>query len=211
LTHRPKHTETTEEPRPAEGSSAVESSHPATTEARVESAEEPRVNISAEQSKALSSLQETELPKVQKIASVTPKRRRMASVLDVVIESVKVLTPASAPAAEEKIIKGSADVGTAQAAIKAGPSTPAEARPSGAAEEGAEARPLEAAEGPSLLRKEGATEESEFPAPGASTEELGFIVCHALGKKLSKEQIAEAQHYVRDLQYPRGSLVYGGD
>ena len=34
---------------------------------------------------------------------------------------------------------------------------------------------------------------------------------HALGKKLSKEQIVEAQHYARDLQYPRGSLVYGGD
>jgi hypothetical protein len=36
-------------------------------------------------------------------------------------------------------------------------------------------------------------------------------VCHASGKKLSKEQIAEAQHEARDLQYPRGSLVYGGD
>jgi hypothetical protein len=36
-------------------------------------------------------------------------------------------------------------------------------------------------------------------------------VCHASRKKLSKEQIVEAQHYARDLQYPRGSLVYGGD
>jgi hypothetical protein len=32
-----------------------------------------------------------------------------------------------------------------------------------------------------------------------------------LREKLSKEQITEAQHYARDLQYPRGSLVYGGD
>jgi hypothetical protein len=30
-------------------------------------------------------------------------------------------------------------------------------------------------------------------------------------EKLSNKQIAEAQHYARDLQYPRGSLVYGGD
>jgi hypothetical protein len=30
-------------------------------------------------------------------------------------------------------------------------------------------------------------------------------------EKLSKEQIVEAQHYTRDLQYPRGSMVYGGD
>jgi hypothetical protein len=27
---------------------------------------------------------------------------------------------------------------------------------------------------------------------------------------LTKEQIAEVQHYARDLRYPRGSLVYGG-
>jgi hypothetical protein len=85
LTHHPKRIETAEEPRPAEGSSAVESSHLATAKARVESTEEPKLKIAAEQSKALSSLQETELPKVQKIASVSPKRRRMASVLDAVM------------------------------------------------------------------------------------------------------------------------------
>ena len=70
---------------------------------------------------------------------------------------------------------------------------------------------MDAAKAPLLLEKERATEESESPAPGASTEELEFIVRHASGKKLLKEQIAEAQHYARDLQYPRGSLVYGGD
>jgi hypothetical protein len=36
-------------------------------------------------------------------------------------------------------------------------------------------------------------------------------VRHASRKQLSKEQIAEAQHYARDLKYPQGSLVYGGD
>jgi hypothetical protein len=147
-------------------------------------------------------LQETELPKVEKIASVTSKRRRMASVLEAVIESVKVSTTASTTVAEGKIVKGSAEAGTSQAAVEAGPSTPAEARPSGVAEEGVEARLSEVIEGPSMLRKEGATEESEFPAPGAPSEELDFIVCHASGKKLSNEQIAKAQHYARDLQYP---------
>jgi hypothetical protein len=60
--------------------------------------------IAAEQRKTLSSLQEAELPKVQKIASITPKRRRMASVLDVVMESSKALTTASAeaPSVEDK-------------------------------------------------------------------------------------------------------------
>jgi hypothetical protein len=36
-------------------------------------------------------------------------------------------------------------------------------------------------------------------------------VRHASRKQLSKEQIAEVQHYARDLKYPQGSLVYGGD
>jgi hypothetical protein len=121
LTHRHKRTETAEEPRPAEGSSVVESSHPSTVEARVETAEVPKLKIAVEQSKALSSLQETELSKVQKIASLTLKRRRMASVLDAVIELVKVSTPASALAAEGKVVKGSTDADTAQAAVGAGP------------------------------------------------------------------------------------------
>jgi hypothetical protein len=38
------------------------------------------------------------------------------------------------------------------------------------------------------------------------------IYCsHASGKQLSEEQIAEVQHYAKDLKYPRGSLVYGGN
>jgi hypothetical protein len=40
---------------------------------------------------------------------------------------------------------------------------------------------------------------------------LGYIVRHASGKRLSEEQIVEVQHYAKDLKYPRGSLVYGGN
>jgi hypothetical protein len=98
LTHRPKHDETAEEPRPAERSSTLESSHPAPTVVRMEPAEEPKPKIAAEQFKVSSPFQGTEVPKVAKIASVTPKRRGMASLLDAVIESTKALTPASAEA-----------------------------------------------------------------------------------------------------------------
>jgi hypothetical protein len=62
-----------------------------------------------------------------------------------------------------------------------------------------------------MLEKEGAAEESKSPVPRAPIKELEFIVRHASGKKLSKEQIAEAQHYASDLKYPRGSLVYSGN
>jgi hypothetical protein len=39
----------------------------------------------AEQPKALSPLQETELPRASKILAATPKKRRMASILDAVM------------------------------------------------------------------------------------------------------------------------------
>jgi hypothetical protein len=135
LTHQPRYIETTKVLKLAEGPSfVIEPSHPTTAEARVESIEEPIPKTIAEQPEsAMSLLQEAELLKVQNLAAITSKRRRMASVLDAVMESTKVLTPTSAPAGEEKTAKGSADVGTVQGATEAKPSMLAEARPSGAA------------------------------------------------------------------------------
>jgi hypothetical protein len=40
---------------------------------------------------------------------------------------------------------------------------------------------------------------------------LKFIVQHASGKQLSAEQVAETEHYAKELKYPHGSLVYVGD
>jgi hypothetical protein len=148
LTHRPRHIETTEVPKLIEGSCcASEPRHPDPVESRAKPAEELESKKSTEQPKALSPLQRMELPKASKIPATTPKRRRMASVLDAVMESAKGLTPASveAPSAEGEIVKKYAEAGITQAMIEAGPSVPAEARPSEAAEEGAEARPSEAA------------------------------------------------------------------
>jgi hypothetical protein len=65
--------------------------------AKEKTVEEPELMKSAGQPKTLSPPQEPELPKVSKIHAITPKRRRMASVLDTVMESSKVQTPASAP------------------------------------------------------------------------------------------------------------------
>jgi hypothetical protein len=55
-------------------------------EARAKTAEELELKKSTEQPKTLSPPQEMELPKVLKIPTVTPNRRRMASVLDAVME-----------------------------------------------------------------------------------------------------------------------------
>jgi hypothetical protein len=187
LTHRPKRVETAERPGPIEGSSSVtEPSHSAPAEARTELAEEPKLKEAVEQPKALSPLRETELSKASKIPAATPRRRRMASVLDAVMEFVKVQTPASAPNTEGKALKKYDEDGTSEAR----PLAPAEAHPSGTA--------------PLIEEKENAPEKLKSLAPEAPAEELEF----ASGKKLSEEQIAEARQYARDLKYPQESLVY---
>jgi hypothetical protein len=43
----------------------------------------------------MSPLGAASLPKVQKTSATTPKRRRMANVLDAVLETTKALSPAS--------------------------------------------------------------------------------------------------------------------
>jgi hypothetical protein len=60
------------------------------------------------------------------------------------------------------------------------------------------------------LEKKGAPDKVESPTPEVSTEELDFIIRHTSGKRLSEEEIAEARHYARELNYPKGALVYNG-
>jgi hypothetical protein len=68
LTHWPRHIETAKVPKLVEGpSSAAESSHPAAAEARVESTEELIPKVASEQPKALSLLQEAELPRFKRL------------------------------------------------------------------------------------------------------------------------------------------------
>jgi hypothetical protein len=174
LTICPKRIETTEVSRPIEGSSSLSKpSRFAPVEARIEPAEGPELKKAAEKLKALSPLRETELSKASRIPAATPRRRRMASVLDDVMESVKVPTPALAPDTEGEVLKKSGEAGMAQATSEAGPSVPVEAYPSGAA--------------PLNLEKESVPEKSKSATPEAPTEELEFIVRHDSGKQLSEE------------------------
>jgi hypothetical protein len=150
LTHRPRRAKTTEVPRPIEGSSSLsEPCRSTPVEARTELAEEPELKKVVEQPKALSPLRETELPKASKIPIATPRRRRMASVLDAIMESVKVQTPTSAPDTEGEALKKSDEASTSEAR----PSAPAEACPSGAA--------------PLIEEKENAPEKHKSPPPAA--------------------------------------------
>jgi hypothetical protein len=163
-------------------------------------AEESKLEKTAEQLKVLSPSCAIGLSKPSSIPVVTPRKRRMASMLDDVLESVNTSAPAFVEALSTQA-KDSRKIVDASMAH-----TPAEAGPS---EAPAKARPSETA--PIVLEKEGVPEKSKSPAPEAPIKELEFIVQHVSRKQLSEEQVVEVQHYARDLKYPRGPLVYGGN
>jgi hypothetical protein len=116
---------------------------------------------------------------VAKIPATTPKRRRMASILDPVMESSKVQTPATTPDRKGEMPKKSSEAGATLDIAEARPSARIETRYSVVAEEGIEARPSKAAGAALMLEREGAAEESESPAPGMCGEppELFQLKC----------------------------------
>jgi hypothetical protein len=147
--------------------------------------------------KILSPPAEAELPKVTKAPATTPKRTRMASVLDAVMETTKALTPAPA--------KKVAEATTTQAEAEARPSVSAETKPT-ITEEGAEQESL----GIGIATEKEIAEEAKSPDPTAMFENLDFLIRHASGKRLYEAEIAEANHYAQKLKYPKGALVLNG-
>jgi hypothetical protein len=124
-------------------------------------------------------LPEPELPKVEKTPVITPKRRRMASVLDTVMETTRALTPTP--------VKKVAEVATARAEPEVEPSVTPEAEPT---------RTEERTKGPSdiglVLEKKDVPEKVKSPTLEAPSEDRDFIIRHASGKRLSEEEITEA-------------------
>jgi nucleoid-associated protein YgaU len=143
---------------------------------------------------------EAELPKVLKASAATPKRRRMANVLDAVLETTKALSPAltkkiaEGAKAQAKAETGQAETEAtqapqAQAEAKAGPSAPVAAKPAAPEEETA------------------GHIAPETPVLEAPIKTIDYIFQHASGKKLSKDEITEARHYAQKLKYPERALV----
>jgi hypothetical protein len=151
----------------------------------------------------LSPSTEATVPKAQKSSATTPKRRRMANVLDVVLETAKTLSPAptrkiveaskAQPKAETK--QAEVEAATIQAETEAGPSVPTKIEPIVVEEKATE---------------QIASEKVETPAPKASKESTDYIIRHASGKGLSQEEKLEARHYAQKLKYPKGALVFNG-
>jgi hypothetical protein len=220
LTHRPRYIETAILSKLGEGtSSTAEAEQPAPTTPREELTEllkvpaarpvemprhgakakqkavkEPELEKTVELPKILSPPAKPELPKVSKAPAITPQRRRMASVLDAVLETTRVLTPAPT--------KEAAEAATAHAETEAGPFVPTEAEPARTEQESSNAD--------LALEKEVVPKKAKSAIPKAPSEDCDFIIRHASGKRLSEEEIAEAIHYARELKYPKGALVYNG-
>ena len=121
----------------------------------------------------------------------------MASVLDVVMETTRSLTPTPV----EKV----AEAVTARAETEAGPSAPAEADPAATKDKAEQESP-----NVGMAAEQNVTEKAKSPTLEAPSEGLDYIIRHALGKRLSEEEILEAKHYARKLKYPKGALVFNG-
>jgi hypothetical protein len=229
LTHRPRYIEPTVVPEfGGEASLAAETRETIPPVQRTEEpaimAKAPSVELvetkvdkdKAEKSKTeevtkmpeiLSPSTEATVPKTQK-SSATTTKRRMANVLDVVLETAKTLNPAPSRKIAEAS-KAQPEAETKQAEVEATIiQTVTKARPSEPAE-------IEPAEIKEKATKEKATEQISSekvatPVPDALKESIDYIIRHASGKGLSQEEKQEAQHYAQKLKYPKGALVFNG-
>jgi hypothetical protein len=83
-------------PKLSEGATLItEPSRSMPAKAKTNVTKEPKLEKTVEPLKALCPPCAIELPKPSSIPAATPRKRRMASVLDDVMESVKTSTPAS--------------------------------------------------------------------------------------------------------------------
>jgi hypothetical protein len=208
LTHRPRYIELATVPEFAgETSSATEAKEstllPEIKELAevpvTEKMEEPRTE-EAKTSEVLSPSAKVETGKSQKGPTVTPKRKRMVNVLDV-LETIK-----SSSITPKKIVQTSevsteaivAEASKQQPEAEAGPSEPTKEQPL----ETEETKVTKAALEAEKMSEPILVEEIDTAAPEAPSSIRDYIVRHASGKKLSEEEIYEADHYARELKYP---------
>jgi hypothetical protein len=169
-------------------------------------AEEPQAEETMKMPEILSPSIEAKLLKAQKASAATPKRRRMASVLDVVLETTKVLSPApSKKIAEATKAQTEVEAGQAKAEAEAGPSMPSETK-AVTSEVQTDQQTLDTI----LTAGQDMAERAKSPTSEAPAEAVDYIYRHASGKKLSEDEITEARHYAQKLKYPKGALGFNG-
>jgi hypothetical protein len=168
-------------------------------ETKVNKAEGPEVEEIIKMREILSPPTEVTVPKVQKGSVVTPKRRRMANVLDVVLETTKTLSPAPtrkvAEAAKARLEADTKPAGieaaTIQAETEAGPSVPTEMEPADLKEKSTERI---------------ATERIETPVPEASNKSTDYVIRHASGKVLSQRRNVRSTTLYQKIEISEGGV-----
>jgi hypothetical protein len=155
----------------------------------------------------LSPSTEATMLKSEKSSAITPKRKRMVNVLDIlettdskcstpmkkVAETVKAQT-------EADIKQKEVEAATIEAEVDTGPSKSGEK----------ESAKVEEVVSEEKVTEQTLTEKITIPAPEALKESIDYIICHASGKVLSKEEEREAHNYAQKLKYPKGALVFNG-
>jgi hypothetical protein len=200
LTHRPRYIETTIVPEFGEGTSSTaeaEQAAPAArstegsvvvskvptagpTDGKDDAVEEPKLERTVKMPEILSPPAEAELPKVPKAPAVTPKRRRMASVLDAVMETTKALTPAPTKKVAEAV--------KVQPEAEAGPSVPIETKAAAPKDKAEQQTPdTGIAAGQDMIEK------AKSPAPEAPAEDVDYVIRHASGKKIIQRRNFRSQ------------------
>jgi hypothetical protein len=170
--------------------------------------EGPKIVEMPRMPEVLSPSTEATVPKMQKGSAATPRRRRMANMLDVVLETARTLNPTptrkiaetskAQPKAETKQSEVEAII--IQTETEAGPSEPTEIKHAEIEEKATEEKATDQI----------SSENVATPAPEALKESIDYIIRHASGKGLSQEEKQEAQHYAQKLKYPKGALVFNG-
>jgi hypothetical protein len=175
-------------------------------EAKTGKNEKPRIK-GTKILEVLSPSAEVTVPKAQKGLATTPKRKRMASVLDV-LESVKAsssipsgkIAEASKMQIEAETKLAEVEAAVSQVNAEAGPSEPADKQTSEIEKKATEEEAIE----------QSLPEKIAAPTPEALKVSIEYIIRHASRKRLSKEEEREAQHYAQKLKYLKGALVFNG-
>jgi hypothetical protein len=188
-----------------EASSATDIKEPTSVSKIEEKAETPSAEKAEKPStegtkilEILSPSASVETLKNQKGPAVTPKRKRMVNVLDV-LETIK--SSSTTPKKTVETSEAETEIFDTKAPKQ---QTEAEAGPS----EPTKVKSLETEE--EKMTEPILVEEISAVAPEASPKVLDYIIRHASGKKLSEKEKQEAQFYAQKLKYPKGALIFNG-
>jgi hypothetical protein len=196
LTHRPRYFEPATVPEfVGETSSATEAKEPTPLSnieglaevPATEKIEEPRAE-ETKTSEILSPSAKIEVP----MPMMTPKRKRMVNVLDVLetIKSSSTTPKKFGETSEVQIEALGAEASKHQVETEAGPS------------ESAKVKSLEVEE--IKTTEQIFAEETGTAAPEAFSKAFDYILRHASGKELTAKEKREAQFYAEKLKYPKG-------